>query len=52
MPFLSLATLMDFGGIKVKILLESIAPKKRDKTPPGQLRFSQVTEKFNGGSGG
>ena len=25
---------------------ESFALKKRDKTPPGQFRFSQVTEKF------
>ena len=53
MPFLTLAALIEFVGIKVKVLHESIfAPKKRDKTPPGRLWFSLVTEKFNGGGGG
>ena len=32
----------------MKILHESFAPKKRDKTPPGGLQLSQVTEKFTG----
>ena len=48
MLFLNSAALIKFVGIKVKILHESFAPKKRDKTPPGGLRLSQVTEKFTG----
>ena len=45
MLFLSSAALIEFVGIKVKVY-ESFALKKRDKTPPGWFRFSQVTEKF------
>ena len=30
------------------IMHESFALKKRDKTPPGRLWFSQVTKKFMG----
>ena len=37
MPFLSLAALTRFVGIKVKVLRENFALKKRDKTPPGRL---------------
>ena len=37
---------MKFVRIKVKKINESFALKKRDKTPPGWFRFSQVTEKF------
>ena len=29
-------------------IYESFAPKERDKIPPSQFRFSQVTEKFTG----
>ena len=32
----------------MKILHENFVSKERDKTPPGQLQFSQVTEKFIG----
>ena len=32
----------------VRKLYESFALKKRDKTPPSQFQFSQVTEKFMG----
>ena len=32
----------------MKILHENFVPKERDKTPPGQLQFSQMTEKFIG----
>ena len=39
-----MAALIEFVRIKVKILHESFAPKKRDKTPPGQLELSQATE--------
>ena len=45
---LNSAALIEFVGIKVKIFHESFAPKKRDKTPPSQLRLSQVTENFTG----
>ena len=48
MLFLSLAALIEFVGIKVKMLHESFAPKKRDKTPPSWLWLSLVTEKFMG----
>ena len=47
MLFLSSAALIEFAGIKVKVY-ESFALKKRDKTPPGQLRFSWTTVKFMG----
>ena len=48
MLFLSSAALIEFVRIEMKILHESFAPKKRDKTPPGGLQLSQVTEKFTG----
>ena len=48
MLFLSLAALIEFVGIKEKMLHESFAPKKRDKTPPSWLWLSLVTEKFMG----
>ena len=34
MLFLNLVALIEFVGLKVKVLYESIAPKKRDKIPP------------------
>ena len=46
--FLNSAVFIEFVGIKVRKVHESFAPKRRDRTPPGQLWFSQVTEKFTG----
>ena len=37
---------VEFVGIKVRRIYENFALKKLDKTPPSQLQFSQVTEKF------
>ena len=48
MLFLKLAALIELVRIKVKILHESFALKKRDKVPPGRLLLSQATEKFTG----
>ena len=44
--FFQFQCLIEFFRIKVKILHESFAWKKRDKISPGQLWLSQVTEKF------
>ena len=48
MLFLKSAALIEFVRIKVKILHESFALKKRDKFSPGRLLLSQATEKFTG----
>ena len=45
MSFLNLSTLTEFVRIKVKILHESLTPKK-DKDSLGQLPLSQATKKF------
>ena len=46
--FFNLTAFIEFVRIKVRKIHESFALKKRDKTPPGQFQFSQVTEKFTG----
>ena len=48
MLFLNSAAVTEFVRIKVKILHERLAPKKRDKTSLGQSWFSQGTDKFAG----
>ena len=45
---LNLTAVIEFARIKVRKIHESLALQKRDKTPPGQLQFSQVTEKCTG----
>ena len=39
---------MEFIGIEVKVFHESVCSKNKDKSPPGQVLVSQVTEKFMG----
>ena len=46
--FLNLTAITELVRVKVRRIYESFALKKRDKTPAGRFRFSQVTEKFAG----
>nr|XP_005905024.1 PREDICTED: spermidine/spermine N(1)-acetyltransferase-like protein 1 [Bos mutus] len=48
LPPWGVQTNLEFVRIKVRKIHESIALKKKDKTPPGWFRFSQVTENFMG----
>ena len=48
MLFLNSAAIIEFVRKKVNISHERLAPKKRDKTPPGWFWFSQMTEKCTG----
>ena len=43
-----MTAIIEVVRIKVRKIHESLALQKRDKTAPGQLQFSQVTEKFTG----
>ena len=45
---LNLTAIIEFVRIKMRKIHESFALNKRDKTPPGQFCFSQMTEKFMG----
>ena len=46
--FLNWTAIIEYDRVKVRKIHESFALNKRDKTPPGQFCFSQMTEKFMG----